>query len=238
MQYPTILGRGINGLEGILSPDNPVLLEFQSLITSFGHLPVQREKNPQRLMERNRDKEIYKKQLAGVYSSSAEIASFIETNMREYEGSPERPESFDLLHELLEKQAYRLACWRVASDEINYRRFFDINDLAGLSTENIQVFERTHELVLKLIAEGKVQGLRVDHPDGLQNPLEYFQRLQERVAESIGRPCGGAGAGQGASGSRAAGNPGTSWRKKSWRDTNTCPRTGRSTVRPVTISCA
>ena len=104
--------------------------------------------------------------------------------MREYEGSPERPESFDLLHELLEKQAYRLAYWRVASDEINYRRFFDINDLAGLRTENIQVFEKTHELVLKLIAEGKVQGLRVDHPDGLQNPLEYFQRLQAKVAEA------------------------------------------------------
>ncbi len=110
--------------------------------------------------------------------------------MREYEGSPERPESFDLLHELLEKQAYRLACWRVASDEINYRRFFDINDLAGLRTENIEVFEKTHELVLKLIAEGKVQGLRVDHPDGLQNPLEYFQRLQERVAESLAARAG------------------------------------------------
>ncbi len=190
MQYPSILGRGINGLEGVLGPDNPVLLEFQSLITSFGHLPVQREKNPQRLMERNRDKEIYKKQLAGVYSSSAEIASFIDANMREYEGSPERPESFDLLHELLEKQAYRLACWRVASDEINYRRFFDINDLAGLMTENIEVFERTHELALKLIAEGKVQGLRVDHPDGLHNPLEYFQRLQERVAQSLAARAG------------------------------------------------
>jgi (1->4)-alpha-D-glucan 1-alpha-D-glucosylmutase len=184
MQYPFILSRNINQLEGVLSPDNPVLLEFQSLITSFGHLPVQREKNLQRLMERNRDKEIYKKQLAGMYSSSSEIASFIEANVREYEGTLERPESFDLLHELLEKQAYRLACWRVASDEINYRRFFDINDLAGLCTENIQVFERTHELVLKLIAEGKVQGLRVDHPDGLQNPSEYFRRLQAKVAES------------------------------------------------------
>ncbi len=190
MQYPSILGRGINGLEGVLGPDNPVLSEFQSLITSFGHLPAQREKNPQRLMERNRDKEIYKKQLAGIYSSSAEIASFLDANMREYEGSPERPESFDLLHELLEKQAYRLACWRVASDEINYRRFFDINDLAGLRTENIEVFEKTHELALKLVAEGKVQGLRVDHPDGLHNPLEYFQRLQGRVAESMAARAG------------------------------------------------
>jgi malto-oligosyltrehalose synthase/4-alpha-glucanotransferase len=184
VQYPNILGRNINQLEGALGPDSPVLLEFQSLITSFGHLPAQNEKNPQRLMERNRDKEIYKKQLAGVYSSSAGIASFIETNMLEYEGSPERPESFDLLHGLLEKQAYRLACWRVASDEINYRRFFDINDLAALCTENIQVFEKTHELVLKLIAGGKVQGLRVDHPDGLQNPSEYFKRLQAKVADS------------------------------------------------------
>ncbi|MHB8173050.1 MAG: malto-oligosyltrehalose synthase [Nitrospirota bacterium] len=191
MQYPAVLGYRINLLEGVLGPDNPLILEFQSLITSFGHLPSQREKNPARLMERNRDKEIYKKQLAGIYSSSREIASFMDGNVREYQGETSRPESFGLLHELLERQAYRLAYWRVASDEINYRRFFDINEMAGLRAENPQVFERTHELVLRLISEGKVQGLRVDHPDGLLNPLEYFQRLQARIAEVKAVAAGG-----------------------------------------------
>ncbi len=184
MQYPAVLGCRTDLLEGALGPDNPLLAEFQSLITSFGHLPPQSEKNPARLLERNRDKEICKKQLAGIYSSSSEIASFIDGNVREFQGTPSSPESFAPLHELLEKQAYRLAYWRVASDEINYRRFFDINELAGLRAENPQVFERTHELAIRLIAEGKVQGLRVDHPDGLQNPVEYFRRLQAKIAEA------------------------------------------------------
>ncbi|MGA2193289.1 MAG: 4-alpha-glucanotransferase, partial [Nitrospirota bacterium] len=184
IQYPAVLGRRMDLLEQALGPDNPLLLEFQSLITSFGHLPPQREKNPQRLMERNRDKEIYKKQLAQAYMSSPELAGFIDGNVAELSGQPGRPGSFDPLHELLEKQAYRLAFWRVAADEINYRRFFDINDLAGLRTEDPQVFEKTHGLILRLVAEGKVQGLRVDHPDGLQNPKEYFERLNSKVAQA------------------------------------------------------
>ena len=76
--------------------------------------------------------------------------------------------------------AYRLSFWRVASDEINYRRFFDINDLAALSMEREEVFEAAHALVLRLVAEGKVDGLRIDHPDGLYDPRQYFRRLQER----------------------------------------------------------
>ncbi len=91
MQYPAILGYRIDLLEGALGPDNPLLPEFQSLITSFGHLPPQREKNPVRLQERNRDKEIYKKQLAAMYSSSREIAEFIDGNVREYRGTPGMP---------------------------------------------------------------------------------------------------------------------------------------------------
>jgi (1->4)-alpha-D-glucan 1-alpha-D-glucosylmutase len=85
----------------------------------------------------------------------------------------------DALHELLERQAYRLAYWRVASDEINYRRFFDINDLAALRMENPEVFEATHRLILELLRDGKLDGLRIDHPDGLYDPAQYFQRLQQ-----------------------------------------------------------
>ena len=72
-----------------------------------------------------------------------------------------------MLDRVLESQAYRLAYWRVAVDEINYRRFFDVNDLAALSMERPEVFESTHELILRLLAEGKLHGLRIDHPDGL-----------------------------------------------------------------------
>src|SRR5262245_7596435 len=90
------------------------------------------------------------------------------------------------LDELLGEQAYRLAYWRVAADEINYRRFFDINELAALRMERPDVFEATHALVLSLAASGAVAGLRIDHSDGLADPAAYFRRLQERFAELSG----------------------------------------------------
>jgi (1->4)-alpha-D-glucan 1-alpha-D-glucosylmutase len=100
-----------------------------------------------------------------------------------FNGTPGDPRSFDRLDALLDRQHYRLAHWHVASDEINYRRFFDINDLAALSMERREVFEATHALVLRLIREGKLAGVRVDHPDGLYDPKQYFQRLREAGVE-------------------------------------------------------
>ena len=93
-------------------------------------------------------------------------------------GEPGEPRSFDGLHRLLEAQPYRLAFWRVSGEEINYRRFFDVNDLVGLRMEDPRVFADTHRLIRKLLANGDVTGLRLDHPDGLFNPLQYFVRAQ------------------------------------------------------------
>ncbi len=89
----------------------------------------------------------------------------------------EGPERFDALHDLLEEQAYRLAFWRVSGCEINYRRFFDINDLAALRMENSEVFAATHTLIGSWVRAGDVSGLRVDHPDGLRDPAQYFARI-------------------------------------------------------------
>src|SRR5208337_491781 len=97
-------------------------------------------------------------------------------------GNPDDPSSFEQLHELIKAQAFRLANWRVASDDINYRRFFDTNDLAGIRMENENVFQATHRLILQLISEGKVDGLRLDHPDGLYDPAQYFERLRDALA--------------------------------------------------------
>ncbi|MBN8919666.1 MAG: malto-oligosyltrehalose synthase, partial [Rhizobiales bacterium] len=85
------------------------------------------------------------------------------------------------LHRLLERQHYRIAHWRVAGSEINYRRFFDVNDLAGLAVENLRTFGAVHRLVMRLIAEGRLHGLRLDHIDGLQNPIRYCRRLQRLI---------------------------------------------------------
>ena len=111
-------------------------------------------------------------------------------NAAMFNGTPGDPHSFDALDELLNQQSYRLAYWRTASDEINYRRFFDINDLAALRQENDEVFQATHALTLRLAAEGKVAGLRIDHPDGLFEPEQYFQTLQrEFVLGCVRRAC-------------------------------------------------
>ncbi|HEV3486681.1 MAG TPA: malto-oligosyltrehalose synthase, partial [Vicinamibacterales bacterium] len=101
-------------------------------------------------------------------------------------GQPGKADSFDTLHELLEAQAYRLSYWRAASHEINYRRFFDINTLAGLRVENPDVFEATHQLLARLIHEGRVHAVRVDHPDGLFDPARYFDMLQDLAAREWG----------------------------------------------------
>ncbi|HSA90714.1 MAG TPA: malto-oligosyltrehalose synthase [Burkholderiales bacterium] len=91
----------------------------------------------------------------------------------------ERPRDSLALHRLLESQHYRLAYWRVASDEINYRRFFEITDLAALRVEDPEVFAATHALLARLARRGGIDGLRIDHPDGLADPRQYFERLAE-----------------------------------------------------------
>ena len=91
---------------------------------------------------------------------------------------PGNSNSFDELHELIKAQAFRLAHWRVAIDDINYRRFFDINELAALRMQDQAVYDAAHRLVLELMQKDKVDGLRIDHPDGLYDPAQYFQRLQ------------------------------------------------------------
>jgi (1->4)-alpha-D-glucan 1-alpha-D-glucosylmutase len=107
--------------------------------------------------------------------------------LESFNGAPGDPRSFDALDALLNQQSYRLAYWRNAPEEINYRRFFDINDLAALRQEREEVFLATHALTLRLLAEGKVAGLRIDHPDGLLDPEQYFQRLQREYVVACAR---------------------------------------------------
>lgn len=91
------------------------------------------------------------------------------------------PEGFHNLHNLLERQSYRLASWRTAADDINWRRFFDVNELGGLRVERPAVFEATHAKIFELITEGLVDGLRIDHIDGLADPRGYCRKLRRRV---------------------------------------------------------
>src|SRR5439155_20908259 len=112
----------------------------------------------------------------------------IHETMREIEGCVGDPRSFDVFDELLNAQAYRLCFWRVAAEEINYRRFFDINELAAIRMELPDVFDATHRLVFELIENGSIDGLRIDHVDGLWHPRAYLEKLQLRAARMLNDP--------------------------------------------------
>ncbi|WP_300320501.1 malto-oligosyltrehalose synthase [Accumulibacter sp.] len=183
--YPRIIGHRRDRLAATLGEGHELYGELETLLTALGHLPSRTTSKPARMVERQRDKEVHKRHLAALSEARAEIAHHIADNVDEFNGRPGQPASFDLLHELIQVQGYRLAYWRVASDEINYRRFFDINDLAALRMEDPAVFEATHRFILDLVAQGKVEGLRIDHPDGLYDPGGYFRQLQQATG---GRP--------------------------------------------------
>lgn len=183
-KYPYIFKDSNQSVTEPWQSEDEVLLEFQSLLTAFENLPGRTSTDPQELLERNRDKELLKQRLATLCAEHEAIKQIVLTSTESHNASqPQTPEHPHRLHLLLERQAYRLAHWRVASDDINYRRFFDINELACLRMEDSEVFEQTHKTTLDFLAQNKVQGLRIDHPDGLYNPAEYFQRLQERIAQ-------------------------------------------------------
>ncbi|ABD89217.1 malto-oligosyltrehalose synthase [Rhodopseudomonas palustris] len=113
-------------------------------------------------------------------------AAIIARGLEAYRAGQDRPAQTQMLHLLLERQHYKLGHWRLASSEINYRRFFDVNSLAGLRVEDAGTFEAIHQLVRRLIAEDKLQGLRLDHIDGLRDPAQYFQRLRRLLREARG----------------------------------------------------
>src|SRR5690606_38369258 len=123
-QAPRILGIGLDALEASLGDDGD-LREFQSILTSLRNLPSHVERNPARIVERQREKAVARARLVRLSERSAAIRAHIEEATRLANGAPDDPESFDRLHDLLEHQPYRLAYWRTAVHEINYRRFFD-----------------------------------------------------------------------------------------------------------------
>lgn len=125
----------------------------------------------------------FKQQLASIDGAADVIARGLDA----YRAGPDRPAQIQTLHMLLERQHYKLGQWRLASSEINYRRFFDVNTLAGLRVEDAGTFEAIHTQVKRLIAEDKLQGLRLDHIDGLRDPSQYFQRLRRLIREAQGK---------------------------------------------------
>lgn len=179
--YPRVLESMLPPLLTELGEESDSVLELQSILTGLRHLPPRTELQRAKVIERSREKEILKRRLATLEAESPEVARELASAVRRINGVRGEPRSFDELDALLEEQPYRLSYWRVAAEEINYRRFFDVNDLAAIRMENPSVFRLAHKLLMRLVAEGRITGLRIDHPDGLWNPAGYFTELHRAV---------------------------------------------------------
>ncbi|MPY90475.1 MAG: malto-oligosyltrehalose synthase [Luteitalea sp.] len=177
-QQPIVLRHRLDELEATMGTDDPHLREFLSILTGLQNLPCYTDTAPASIEERHREKEVLRARLAQLLDASAPIRAHVDQALAAANGVPGQAESFDTLHLLLEQQPYRLAYWRTAQHEINYRRFFDINELAGVRVEDPFVFEATHALLARLLAHNQVHGLRIDHPDGLFDPAAYFAHVQ------------------------------------------------------------
>jgi (1->4)-alpha-D-glucan 1-alpha-D-glucosylmutase len=173
-----LIARALEKLE--LPADDPRRQDLESIASGLSRLAFEVPK------ERAREKEVLKRRLATLIAEDESIGKVIDAEVARMNGTPDDPRSFDDLDQLLVDQMYRLAYWRVATEEINYRRFFEINDLAAIRMEEPAVFDDMHELLLELVAQGRLQGVRLDHVDGLYAPAGYFEKL--RTALAAARP--------------------------------------------------
>jgi (1->4)-alpha-D-glucan 1-alpha-D-glucosylmutase len=157
--------------------DAKIPTTFSDLLKDLQHIPPH-DTEDAALAAQRRNQLVEMKPRLKEALQSREISAFVTRRLEEFNGVENDPRSFDRLHTLLEAQPYRLAFWRVSAEEINYRRFFDVNDLVGLRMENPEVFAETHCLIRRLLAKHQVTGLRIDHCDGMFNPRQYLIRLQ------------------------------------------------------------
>jgi (1->4)-alpha-D-glucan 1-alpha-D-glucosylmutase len=143
-----------------------------------GELPLATATDRESTARRHRDKEVLAGQLARLCEESPEIAAAVDAVVEEINADPDR------LDELLSRQNFRPAFWRTAGRELDYRRFFDVHTLVGLRIEDERVFADTHALALDWLRRHELDGLRIDHPDGLRDPVEYFHRLRTAAPEA------------------------------------------------------
>ncbi|MGH8918761.1 MAG: alpha-amylase family glycosyl hydrolase, partial [Actinomycetes bacterium] len=146
------------------SPEATVRQELESLATAFGRLPISTLTDSSSVRERHRDKDILRGRLADLCERDGRVAAALDDEVKGLNGDVDR------LDALLDRQNYRLAWWRIAGEELDYRRFFDINGLAGIRVEDPEVFADSHRLILEWLTDGVIDGVRIDHVDGLRDP--------------------------------------------------------------------
>ena len=177
--YLNIFTHDLGRLKNSLGSDHSDFTKLLGIVYLLKNLPAQEENR-----ERHAQMTFAKRMLWELYSTSEHIKRFIDTNISIFNGDPKSPLSFNLLDKLLSEQHFRLSFWKVATEEINYRRFFNINGLISLKIEDDTVFHHTHSLIFTLLKEGKFSGLRIDHIDGLFDPTRYLEELRKEVGQT------------------------------------------------------
>ncbi|HME06963.1 MAG TPA: malto-oligosyltrehalose synthase [Bryobacteraceae bacterium] len=195
--YDTRLAVDPSSYHEVLSFQLPELLahlegepldEYGRLLEKTERLPPRTSPEWEAIEARHGGVPEIKQELWKVYTRYQKVREFIDGNLRSFNGEKGDPSSFDRLDALLGRQAYELSFWRVAREKINYRRFFDVTELIGIRAQDPAVFEGTHALVLQLLRDRKIDSLRVDHIDGLYDPLAYVARLHARAAAEAKAP--------------------------------------------------
>jgi (1->4)-alpha-D-glucan 1-alpha-D-glucosylmutase len=180
--YGDILDVWLNHLTSEHPQQREAIAEMEQIASLVCNIPHNSASESEQIAQRLDEGRMVKKRVFELYRDYPEPRTAFDATMRQIGEEPQR------LHALLEQQAFRLAFWKMAYEEINYRRFFDINDLVCLRVEEDDVFAARHQVILQLIAEGKVTGLRVDHIDGLYDPETYLERLQAAAASAASHP--------------------------------------------------
>jgi (1->4)-alpha-D-glucan 1-alpha-D-glucosylmutase len=182
--YRLVLSQRTDTLESAPGLSHANLESVFRLIDTLEHLtPCS---GPQETGRGYRERQAAKEAFRLIVSRAPGVKAWLEEGISLFNSCRGRPESLALMDDLLEQQAYRLDFWRTALGQLNYRRFFDVSDLIGLRIEKEEVFQASHALILRLVRESKVSGLRIDHIDGLRYPRRYLVRLQQGATEAGG----------------------------------------------------
>src|SRR6202044_1800380 len=171
--YHLILKRRLNELRTTLGEDSPAYQEYSGIVAAAATLAEAAVSSRDAAGEERLQFESLRQRLRQLLSSEAKVNDFVQQNLRGIDGNPKEPSTFTSLESLLAQQHYVLAYWQNINEEINYRRFFTINDLVGMRMQDPLVFDATHALVLRMVEQKALAGLRIDHIDGLRDPLGY-----------------------------------------------------------------
>lgn len=185
--YHPIVNHRADRLKEVLGEDAPSHHEYSGILASALELARADRRAADTAAERRLRFESVRDRLKSLVNSNEEVARMLAETVLEINGREGDPGSFGFLQRLLAEQNYKLAFWQNLNESINYRRFFTIADLVGVRVEDPLVFEATHGLIFRLVSKNPLAGLRIDHIDGLRDPLTYLNKLQERLGSEEGR---------------------------------------------------